>query len=95
MDVLILIAVAGVAWAGLVLFALRGSRFDPGELLTSPLGRVAVGLGVGLLVGLLILVARADVIPDVAEPSLFAAVMVATGFAAVVIGVRSWMERTR
>ena len=95
MEDVILLAVVSCAWLGLGVLAFRRSRADLGELLAGGPTRVAMGLAIGLTVGLTLLVARTDLVPDGLEPYLLAGLILSTAAAAIVVGVRSWMERPR
>jgi hypothetical protein len=90
LDVLAALALAGLAWLALAAVLLHAPRGALRDRLSGGRGRPLLGIGIGLTVGIALLVARTDLVPDGLEPSLVPVIFVVTAVSTVLVGWLAW-----
>jgi hypothetical protein len=90
LDVVAVLALAGLAWLALATVLLRAPRSGLRDRMSGSRGRALLGIGIGLTVGVALLVARTDLVPDGVEPSLVPFVLVVTVASILLIGWLGW-----
>jgi hypothetical protein len=90
LDLLLALAMAGLAWLALAALLLRAPRGVLRDRVAGGRGRALLGIGIGLTVGIGLLVSRTDVIPDDLEPSLIPVMLGVTVVSTILAGWLAW-----
>ena len=90
LDLVVALALAGLGWLALAALLVRAPRELLRDRVAGGRGRALLGIGIGLTVGIGLLVARTDVIPDGLEPSLIPVLLGVTLASTVLVGWLAW-----
>ncbi|HEX5014972.1 MAG TPA: hypothetical protein VFV72_12535 [Candidatus Limnocylindrales bacterium] len=90
MDVVVALTLVGAAWLLLAVLLSRDRSSSLRERAASSRGRALLGVGIGLTVGIGVLVARTDLLPDSMEPPLVPIAVIGTSACAALVGWLAW-----
>lgn len=90
MDVVLAMTLVAVGWLAVTTALTRNSTVSLRERVSTTRGRALLGMGIGLSVGIGLLVARTDVLPDSMEPTLIPVALALGTVAVAVVGWLAW-----